>query len=225
MGGSPSQQWAEEFEKQAIAREAQAYSIGIPALQNQYQAIGAMQGMGGEPLALQQAYGGARAGLADAAALASRDALQRQLQGNAPAAAGGNIGASLATPADMGTGIARALYGSRITEATGALEEQQKLFGEALGQAQTAGSGMTSAMGAQLGAIPTMQQYNTSYANVLGALNLGASLYGAGQQAGWFGGGNTGLLAGLGAGQTNPASIPFGGGSFAGTVGDMSSVG
>ena len=78
------------------------------------------------------------------------------------------------------------------------------MFGMGLGQAQQAGSGAISAMGSQLGAIPTMQQYNTSYANVLGALNLGASLYGGLNQAGVFGS-STGL-GGLG-----PGGVPVGG--------------
>ncbi len=225
MGQSEQTIAAEQAQSQDLINAARAYQAGFGGMSQERQAIQEMQAMGGEPSALRAAFGGTRAGLLDAATMAQADALRRGRQDVAPAMQGGNVGASLASPADMGAGIARALYGSRITEATSALEEQNKLLGFSVGQAQGAGSGALTAYGNELGNIPLMKNYNSTYANLMGALNLGTSLYGAGQQAGWFGGGNAGLLAGLGAGQTNPASIPFGGGSFAGTVGDMSSVG
>lgn len=198
MGGAPSQLAAQSAENQAMYRARQSYSVGMPGLAEQKSGIDWMQQQGGEPRALQQAFGGARAGMLDAATLAGKDSLARTQQENRGASIGGNIGAGLATPSDMGSSIARAMYGSRLTEAMGSIEEQNKMMGMQLGQTQTSGSGALSALGSQLTAIPTMQNYNSSYANVLGALNLGASVYGGLNQAGAFAGNQPTGAAGYG---------------------------
>jgi len=211
MGTSPQQQAAEQSETELTRLAANAYPLGFSAIRGEQSGIAALQAQGGEPSALREAFGGARAGLLDAAVESSADSLKRERQGTKGAALGGNIGASMATPTDMGATLARSLYGSRITEATGALEEQDKLLGMSLGQSQVAGSGSLSAFGNALGNIPLMQNYNSTYGNVVGALNLGASLYGAGQQAGLFSG-NPGAAAGYGnpfAGAASTASAGF----------------
>ena len=123
------------------------------------------------------------------------------MEGAGKALSGGNQFASL-HPADIGAQLANALYGSKFQEGQGNLEQQFNLISMGLGGAGTAGNAALNASGQELGAIRYLPNYNQTYANVTGAAALGAGLYGAGQQAGWWTGNpavtNPGLGAGLG---------------------------
>lgn len=210
MGKSPQTAAAQEAEQEQMRLAGLAYPLGFEAMKGEQAGISAMQGMGGETPAMREAFGGSRAGLLDAASLGGRDALKRGLTEERGATQAGNVGATLASPSEMGTSIARALYGSRIAEASGAIEERDKMLGFSAGQSQTAGSGALGAFGNTLQNIPLMQNFNSTSANLLGALNLGTSLYGAGTQAGLFSGGNF-----SGAGWATPsAGIPDMGGVY-----------
>lgn len=211
MGKSPQTTAAEQEQTQLERLASRAYPLGFEAIRGEQAGISTMMGVGGEPTALREAFGGSRAGLLDASVIGQDDALRRERAENRGAAQSGNLAATLGSPADAGTAIARALYGSRITEGMGAIEERDKLLGMSLGQSQTTGSGSLAAFGNELRNIPMMQNYNSSYANVLGALNLGASIYGAGSQAGWFSSSPSGA-AGYGnpfAGAGSTASVGF----------------
>ena len=99
-------------------------------------------------------------------------------------------------PELLGSSMAKALYGPRVSEAAGSIDQTNKLLGASLGMAGQTGSGALAATGNELQNIGKMQPYNSNYAAILGALNLGGSLYGAGA----FGQGNY-----SGAGWANPA--------------------
>lgn len=123
----------------------------------------------------------------EGAALSQEAQRRDEMQSRRGAVGGGNFSASI-SPSDAGSKLAQALYGTRVQEATGKIEEQDKLMGMALGQTQQTGSAAMAATGTELQNIGFMQPYNTKYANVLGALNVAGSVYGSGKSAGWFGG-------------------------------------
>lgn len=184
---------------------SQAYGIGIPAMQTEAGALGQALSMGAEPGYLQSAYTGARGMAREGAAEAGTASLQASQAQKKGYLEGGAVGMA-APPADIGAQLAQALYGPRVQEAAGQLGQLDKLFGFGLGQAQQTGSGALAATENQLRDIGMMRPYNMGYAGILGALNLGGSIYGTfGQQGanpygpinagqGW----NVGGLSGIG---------------------------
>ena len=161
-----------------------SYGLALPTLGREY---GLIQGAlsQGEPDYLKSAYAATRGSERESMAqggIGRLGASQGQKRG---ALAAGNVGA--VSPQMLGGQMAEALYGSRVQEASGNLEQMNKLLGFGLGQSQQAGSAALGATGTELQNIQGMRNYNPTYANILGALNLGGSIYGAGSQAGLFG--------------------------------------
>lgn len=151
----------------------QAYDIAVPALQAQSGYIRDALAQGGEPEYLQKAYAGQRTGLLEGLATQQH---QRSLQG--PENRQGDLASSLRSPQMVGADIANAMYSSRVNESLGKIEQVHNLQRMALGQAGQTGSGALTAGGLQLQAIQGLPDYNSTYANVLGAVNLGGSIYG-----------------------------------------------
>ena len=158
----------------------QAYGVAIPAMKDQYSLLNAAMAQGGEPEFMRAAFDQQRTGVSEGMI----DQQQGQARGVASqmggAAQGGNLMAAL-SPAMGGGGaqIAQQLYGSRVNEAMGQIEQMNKLRGMAMGQSVQAGSGSIAAGGAQLQGISGMPAYNQTLALALGAANLGMTGYGA----------------------------------------------
>ena len=170
---------------------------------------------GGEPDYIKQAYGAQRGAITDAILRQGG-----QEQGRADAAAhglqqGGNYAETL-NPLDVGAKLAQQLFSSRTTEAMGNVEQMNKLMGMGMGVGQQAGSAALGAGSNQLRAIGNMADYNQTYAAIMGGVNAAGSVYGAGNQAGWWGPGSnmtTGQMAGGNQfwGSTAPVTFDAGG--------------
>src|SRR6185369_16039919 len=156
-----------------------AYGLAFPAIKTEYGALNQALASGGEPGFIQQAYEGARGGIRTGAAQQGERALQANLAQKKGAVGAGNVGATM-PPEALGSAMAQALYGPRVSEATGQIDQLNKLYGMGIGQAQQTGSGALTATGNELANIGMMRPYNAGYARILRALNLGGSLYGAG---------------------------------------------
>ncbi len=155
-----------------------AYGIAIPAMRTEYGAINQALALGGEPDYLKGAYAEERTGLLDRASSGEAADIAKMGRATEGATYGGNVGASL-SPLAVGRSLADVLYGSRVNEAAGKVEEINKLYGLGVGQAAQAGSAAAGAESARAGYATMMPQYNSTYANILGALNLGSTIYGA----------------------------------------------
>ena len=133
---------------------------------------------GGESPLIASAFAAQRAGISDSAADQSRAARQTQAEGSKKALSGGNA-FSLFSPSDIGAKLANALYGSKFAEGQADLGQKMNLMNMAMGGAGTAGNAGMQAGQSQLGAIGFLPNYNTTYANVLGAAAGAGSVYGA----------------------------------------------
>ncbi len=157
------------------------YGIALPALEARNAAINQQIGLG-EPRYLEQAYGMQRAGLTEGLAAQGGAAQAQQMRAAEKMLSGGNLSAAL-SPADIGAQLANALYGSKFQEGQANLAQQFNLISMGLGGAGTAGNAALGASQNELRAIGYLPQYNQTYANVMGGLAGGASLYGALNQA------------------------------------------
>lgn len=200
MGKSPQQAANEQAAATARSSMTQAYGVGIPLMRDQQTYIN--QGLNaGEPQYMKDAFTMQRGILTDANALQGRSNQAQADLAVGKLQQGGNF-QNVLNPLDMGAKLAQQLYTSRTSQALGALEEQNKLMGMGIGQAQAAGSDSLAAGMNQMNAIGMMQPFNSTYANILGGVNLAANLYGGGVKSGWFtgGGGGGGWPAGGGPG-------------------------
>ena len=175
---SPQSEAALQAAAQTRRLQEGAYGLAFPALSKEYGVLNQALATGGEPEFIRSAYEGARGGIRAGAARQGEMALQANLAQNKGSLLGGNVGV-VAPPDQLGTAMARALYGPRVSEASGQIEQLNKLYGMGIGQAQQTGSGALTATGNELANIGMMQPYNSTYATILGALNLGSSIYGA----------------------------------------------
>jgi hypothetical protein len=185
--------------------QSQYTQIGLPAMSKQLGAVNAGLA-GGESPYIASAFQAQRTGLQDSIAGQERGAKQSQLEGSKKAMSGGNQFANL-TPADIGSKLANALYGSKFEEGQADIGQKMNLMNMALGGAGTAGNAGMQAAGNQLGAIGMMPNYNSTYANITGAASALGSVYGAYQN--WAAGQTPQTAPTLGTAPpiwTNPAS-------------------
>ena len=196
---SPSEGAAKQSAALAKQTAETGYGIGIPALQAEQSQINQGLTAGGEPDYVKQAFGAQRTGMFEGASLQEQGQMQNQSASDKGAIAGGNMNANMLVPPGYGAEIARAMLGSATTEKLGGLEESMNLMGMGLGGAGQAGSAAMTAGGASLKGIGMMPQYNQGLADVLMAANTAGSVYGAGSQAGWWGG-DSNLPVGTGLG-------------------------
>ncbi len=194
---------------QARRVSQEAYGMALPALQSEYGSLNEALASGGEPDYMRKAQAGARAATTEGLAHNEIAALRASQAGKSPLMA---TNPGLANPQVFGTKLAQALYGPRVSEATGQIEQLDKLMGASIGQSQTTGSGALQATGTELRDIGMMRNYNMPYAATLAALNLGGSIYGAGQQAGWWGQYPSDIPYDPEPGLTSRPQIPFGAG-------------
>jgi len=178
MGNTQQQQQYQAIQADAARVLGQAYGLALPTMAGQYASIHEALGQGGEPDYVKQAYGGQRAGLMEGAMEQGRVGALQARQGAQGAALGGNLQAATLSGEQMGSRMADVLYGSRVSEAMGGLEQTNKLYQSLLGQSVQAGSASMAAAGTALGNVQNMPAYNKTYANILGALNVGGSIYG-----------------------------------------------
>lgn len=153
------------------------YGIAIPGLQERMGSINTSLARG-EPEYMKQAYQEQRTGLTEGLAARGGVAQAQRMAGSKAAMSGGNQFASM-HPADVGTLLANALYGSKFQEGQGALDQSFNLINMGLGGAGTAGSAAVNASGQQLGAIGYMPNYNPAAANIFGAAAGASSVFGA----------------------------------------------
>ena len=184
------------------------YGIALPALQERNAALTA--GIAGaEPGFMSQAYAGQRTGLTEGLTMQGDQAEQARLAGAKKMMSGGNF-LSAMSPADIGAQLANALYGSKFQESQANIEQMMNAINMGLGGSGQAGNAALTASGNQLNAIGYLPKYNTTYANIVGGAAGLASIYGAGQQAGWFTPGLTPgapvTSPGTSSGWTNPAT-------------------
>lgn len=161
----------------------QYYRIGIPALQQQFGLINSALAEGGEPVGLARAFEGQRTGLAEGLLGQEAGQTRAALRGSSDAIQGGNVGAML-TPSDIGQKLANALWGSRVQEGLGKVDQMNNLIAMALGQTGQTGSAATTAAGQQLNAVAMMPRYDPTYATALGLANVGGAAYGGYQD--WY---------------------------------------
>jgi hypothetical protein len=186
MSSSSSKASKEALESNKSLAEAY-YNIAIPALSDRLSSINAALAQGGEPDYLKQAYSAQRAGLTEGIVGHEKGAITSQLASTKGARTGGNVMSGMST-SDIGAALANALYGSKFQEAQGSIDQTMNLMSMALGGAGTAGSSALEASRQNLGAIGYMPNYNPTYAGVAGGLAGAAGIYGAGVNAGWWGG-------------------------------------
>lgn len=179
------------------------YGIALPALQQRLGSINASLAQG-EPQYMKDAYAEQRAGLTEGLAARGGQAQAAQMDASAGALSGGNSFAAL-HPADIGAQLANALYGSKFQEGQANLNQSFNLISMGLGGAGTTGNAALNASGQELNAIRMLPNYNQTYANIAGGAAGLAALYGAGNQAGWFGGPTSAPAGSVGIGLGGPA--------------------
>jgi len=157
--------------------QSQYTQIGLPAMNAQLQSINTGLAGGENPLT-QQAFTAQRAGLTESLTDQSQTARESQLRGTKGAVAGGNVNAAM-EPADIGTALANALYGSKFSEGQADIGQKMNLMNMAMGGAGTAGNAGLQAAGNQLGAISYLPNFNQGLANVSGAVSGLSSVYGS----------------------------------------------
>ena len=184
-GASPKTIAAREAFNTAGNLEARAYDIAVPSVKKRGDFLRDALSQG-EFGFLGEALNASRASVGDLAATQQRSALAETRGGARDAAGGGNFGAQQLDPIGYGAKLAESMYSSRINQALTNVEQMDKTLGFMTGVGQEAGSAGLQAFANQFAGMEHMQNYNSTYANVLGALNAGGALYGAGRQAGWF---------------------------------------
>jgi hypothetical protein len=158
-----------------VAREY--YNLALPGLSKQYDLLNKALAEGGEPGYLARAFEGQRTGLAEGALGQEMGATRGALAASQGAAQGGNLGATV-SPSDIGKQLANAMWGSRVQEGLGRVDQMNNLIAMALGQTGRTGSAATNAAGQQLQAISMMPNYNPTYATILGLGNVAGAGYG-----------------------------------------------
>lgn len=174
---SPQTDAFTEAVNQTKALQQKAYGIALPALSKEYSVLNQALAQGGEPDYLKSAFTGARGAATEGILKGSADRMRADAAGKKYAIASGNVG--LVTPQALGSELAKALYGTRVSEAAGQVEQMDKLMGMSLGQSQQTGSAALGATGNELADIGMMRNYNQGYAGILAALNAGGTIYGA----------------------------------------------
>jgi hypothetical protein len=186
---SPQSSSAEAAQGMAERMAQQGYGVGMPALQNQLSMINQGIAQGGQPGYVADAYNLQRTGLIEGAGQQQVAGMGQMARGNEAAVAGGGGLANILNPGAYGAQLAQLMMGSNLQQGLGALDETNKLMTMGLGGGAEAGSAMMGAAGSNLQAIGGMANYNPQFANLMGALNLGGSMYGAGAFGGGGGGG------------------------------------
>jgi hypothetical protein len=191
--GSSKGQAAQAASRQYGQMAKEAYGLGIPMLDARNEALmpALRQTMGGQlPDYMEKAFATQRTGLTEGITARERQQIGAQDMASKKAVAGGNL-ASTMNPAQMGSALADAMMGSRVNQGMATINQANTLMSMGLGGAAQTGNQAVGAAGQQLQAISMLPNYNPTYAGVLGGVNAAASIYGAGKQGGWWGGGGT----------------------------------
>lgn len=212
MGNTQQQQAYQQVNAESSRVLGSAYGLAIPAEKARQGYLNEALSTGGEPDYMKSAFGEQRTGLIEGGIDQQRLATQQGRTASEGAALGGNLQAGTTAGMQLGSKMADALYGSRMNEALGGLDQTNKLYTSMIGQSVQTGDAAYGAAGSQLANIGNMANYNKTYANVVGALNVGGSIYGAGSQAGWFN--STPGMGSQSTGGTGVNPVTGGGGGF-----------
>jgi len=139
------------------------------------------------PSYMEQAFDVQRTGLQEGGLARERAAIGQQDAAAKGGVAGGNLASTL-NPAQMGALLADAMTGSRVNQGMATVQQANTLMQMGLGGAAQTGNQAVNAAGLNLQGISMLPNYNPTYAAVLGGLNAAGTIYGAGKQAGWWGG-------------------------------------
>ena len=167
------------------------YGAGLPMLMARNEALmpALRQSMQGKlPAYMEAAYDTQRTGLTEGISARERQQIQAQDMGSKKAVAGGNAFSTM-NPAQMGQALADAMMGSRVSQGMATVNQANTLMQMGLGGAAQTGNQAVQSAGLNLQGISMLPNYNPTYAAILGGVNAAGTIYGAGKQAGWFGGG------------------------------------
>lgn len=190
MSSSKSQA-ATAASRQYDTLSREAYGLGVPMLRarNEQLMPALRQSMQGElPAYMEKAFEGQRAGVTEGLMNRERQQIAAQDMEAKGAVKGGNIASTL-NPAQMGAALADAMMGSRVQQGMATVNQANTLMQMGLGGAAQTGNQAVQSAGLNLQGISMLPDYNPTYAAVLGAANLAGTVYGAGKQKGWWGGG------------------------------------
>ena len=154
----------------------QYYGVAIPAMERRQQSAQAALAQGESPL-MAGAFQAQRAGLTEGLTGQEAAADSQKMRASKSALSGGNA-FSMLHPAEIGSKLANALWGSKYTEGQADIENRLGLMSAIMGGSAMAGNAGLQVAGNQLGAIQHLPNYNETYANIVGGASLGASVYG-----------------------------------------------
>lgn len=184
MSGSRSNT-SEKFAKASMDRSTAAFSTGLPLFQH---GVGmsreAMENP--EPEYMRRALDAALSNAGDASYIsAGNEAAGAALQAKGAVGAGNT--SQILTPESYGARFARFLADSQSTRQNAKISQMLDAAGVGVGQAGSAGELQLKGLSNQLGAISMRPTVDPTYSSIVGAAALAGSIYGSGQQAGWWG--------------------------------------
>lgn len=182
MGGSRSNT-AKDFANLSMDRSRKMFASGFPLFQK---GIGMSQDAQrtGEPEFLGRALDAALSNAQDAGAMQSGAAADMAELGEKGAIGGGNTSRALSGE-DLGAKLAQFVRNSSSQRQTARISQILDAAGVGVGQMGSAGELQTRALSNQLGAISMMPTQDPNVTRALSAVNLGMSVYGAGNGTWW----------------------------------------
>ena len=175
---------------QQMAKEA--YGLGLPMLRARNEALMPalrQSNLGVLPDYMENAFDVQRTGLAEGVSAKERAAIGAQDAAAKGVTAGGNAASTL-NPAQMGSILADAMMGSRVNQGMATVNQANTLMQMGVGGAAQTGNEAVRSAGLQLQGIGMLPNYNPTYAAILSGVNAAGTIYGAGKQGGWWGGGD-----------------------------------
>lgn len=169
-----------------------AYGLGLPMLGARNDALMPalrQANLGNLPAYMERSFDVQRTGIAEGLLGQERKQIGAQDMAAKRTVAGGNAAATL-NPAAMGSVLADAMMGSRVSQGMATVNQANTLMQMGLGGAAQTGNQAVNSAGLNLRAISMLPEYNQTYADVLAGVNAAGTIYGAGKQGGWWGGGS-----------------------------------
>lgn len=185
MGGSRSNS-ADRFARSSMDRSTKMFNTAFPLFEKGMGMATAATRTGESPF-MKAALDAAQANAMDSAAI------QAQAQGDAGelgekgAIAFGNTGRALSGE-DLGAKLAQFIRGSQSQRQTARISQILDAAGVGVGQVGAAGEAQTRSLSNQLAGISLMPTQDPNVSRVLAGVAAASSVYGAGRDAGWWGG-------------------------------------
>ena len=172
-----------------LAKEA--YGLGIPTVGARNAALMpalTQTNRGFLPDYMERGYDIQRTGLTEGLMNRERQQIAAQDTAAEKVTRGGNAFATM-NPAQMGQALADAMMGSRVSQGMATVNQANTLMQMGLGGAAQTGNEAVRSAGLNLQGISMLPDYNPTYAGILAGVNAAGTVYGAGKQANWWGGG------------------------------------